>query len=159
MLVSIAIDWKYNWNHLLKSFFFFWLHWVFVAACGLSPVAESGGFSCCGAWALGVRASAVVAHGLSCSVACGSSRTRARTCIPCTGRRILNQCATREVPPTKILISRIHHIILIIYGTLSMSFDFFLLCKFFVLYIRNIVIFYFQFKFFVHKLSFSFAHT
>ena len=29
------------------------------------------GFSCCGAWALGARASVVVAHGLSCSVACG----------------------------------------------------------------------------------------
>ena len=28
----------------------------------------------------------------------GSSRTRARTRVPCTGRRILNHCATREVP-------------------------------------------------------------
>ena len=28
----------------------------------------------------------------------GSSQTRARTCVPCTGRRILNHCATREVP-------------------------------------------------------------
>ena len=28
----------------------------------------------------------------------GSSRTRARTCVPCIGRRILNHCATREVP-------------------------------------------------------------
>ena len=27
----------------------------------------------------------------------GSSRTRARTCVPCVGRRILNHCATREV--------------------------------------------------------------
>ena len=45
--------------------FCFWLHWVFVTACGLSLVAESGatfccarashhgGFSCCGAWSLG----------------------------------------------------------------------------------------------------------
>ena len=44
---------------------FFWLHWVFVTACGLSLVAVSGapfccarasrhgGFSCCGAWSLG----------------------------------------------------------------------------------------------------------
>ena len=30
-----------------------------------------GGFSCCGAWALGARASVVVAHRLSCSMACG----------------------------------------------------------------------------------------
>ena len=28
----------------------------------------------------------------------GSSRTRARTCVPCIGRRILNHCATREIP-------------------------------------------------------------
>ena len=28
----------------------------------------------------------------------GSSRTRARTRVPCTGRRILSHCATREVP-------------------------------------------------------------
>ena len=27
----------------------------------------------------------------------GSSRTRAQTCVPCIGRRILNHCATREV--------------------------------------------------------------
>ena len=28
----------------------------------------------------------------------GSSWTRARTCVPCIGRQILNHCATREVP-------------------------------------------------------------
>ena len=28
----------------------------------------------------------------------GSSRTRAQTHVPCTGKRILNHCATREVP-------------------------------------------------------------
>ena len=28
----------------------------------------------------------------------GSSRTRARTRVPCIGRRILNHCATREAP-------------------------------------------------------------
>ena len=28
----------------------------------------------------------------------GSSQTRARTCVSCVGRRILNHCATREVP-------------------------------------------------------------
>ena len=32
----------------------------------------------------------------------GSSRTRARTRVPCTGRRILNHCATREVPAKHI---------------------------------------------------------
>ena len=40
--------------------------------------------------------SVVVAHGPSCSVACGSSQTRARTHVPCIGRQILNHCATRE---------------------------------------------------------------
>ena len=57
--------------------YYFWLCWVFVAAHGLSLVAASGatlhcgapashcgGFSCCGARALGMRASVVVAHGL-----------------------------------------------------------------------------------------------
>ena len=28
----------------------------------------------------------------------GSSRTRARTHVPCTGGQILNHCATREAP-------------------------------------------------------------
>ena len=70
------------------------------------------GFSCCGARALGVRASVVVAQGLnSCGTRAqqlwrtglvaprhvGSSQTRARTRVPCIGRRILNHCATREV--------------------------------------------------------------
>ena len=67
---------------LKKNFIYFWLCWVFVAACGLSLVVASGGyscccaqashcggFSCCGARALGTRASVVVAHGLS---SCGS---------------------------------------------------------------------------------------
>ena len=49
----------------LKIYLFIWLCWVFVAACRLSPVAESGGLggvqashcgglSCCRASALGV---------------------------------------------------------------------------------------------------------
>ena len=56
-------------------FIYFWLCWVFIAACGLSPVAASvrashcSGFSCCRAQALGARASVVVARGLS---SCGS---------------------------------------------------------------------------------------
>ena len=33
----------------------------------------------------------------------GSSRTRARTCVPCIGRRILSHCTTREVPTSSIL--------------------------------------------------------
>ena len=40
--------------------------------------------------------SVVVAHGLSCSAALGSSWTRAGTRVPCIGRWILNHCTTRE---------------------------------------------------------------
>ena len=63
--------------NLFILFIYFWLHWVFVAVHGLSRVVSSGatlcccarashcsGFSCCGAWALGMGASVVVAHGL-----------------------------------------------------------------------------------------------
>ena len=45
---------------------YFWLCWVFVAACGLSLVVASAGYSL-----LRCAGSVVVAHGLSCSAACG----------------------------------------------------------------------------------------
>ena len=77
-----------------------------------------GGFSSCGARALGAWASVVVMRGLSSYGSralerrlssggarslvalqhVGSSRTRARTRVRCIGRRILNHCATRETP-------------------------------------------------------------
>ena len=62
----------------------FWLHWVFVAVHGLSPVRASGAHSFlvvrgllvaaaspCGERALGTSASVVVAHGLSCPTTSG----------------------------------------------------------------------------------------
>ena len=62
---------------------FFWLRWVFIAACGFSPLAESrgssfcmvqashcGGFSCFRAQALECGP-IIVVHGLSCSTARG----------------------------------------------------------------------------------------
>ena len=65
-------------------FIYFWLCWVFVSVRGLSPVTASGGHSssrCAGlslSWPLLLRStgsrcagSVVVAHGLSCSAACG----------------------------------------------------------------------------------------
>ena len=65
-------------------FFYFWLCWVFVSVRGLSPVAASGGHSssrCAGLWlsrplllqSTGSRCagSVIVAHGPSCSAACG----------------------------------------------------------------------------------------
>ena len=40
--------------------------------------------------------SVVVANGLSCSEACGIFPDQGSNLCPCTGRRILNHCATRE---------------------------------------------------------------
>ena len=106
-----------------------YLFYLFIFGCigsqllrtGFSLVAASGsalrcgarasdccGFSCCGARALGTRASVVVArglqgtgsvvvaHGLSCSTACGTFPDQGSNHVPCIGRRILNHCATRE---------------------------------------------------------------
>ena len=70
--------------NLFILFIYFWLSWVFIAARGLPLVAGSGGHSSLRCvsfslrwflllWSMGSRlaGSAVVAHGLSCSVACG----------------------------------------------------------------------------------------
>ena len=69
---------------LIYLFIYFWLCWVFVSVRGLSLVAASGGHSssrCAGLslsrplllWSTGSRCagSVVVAHGPSCSAACG----------------------------------------------------------------------------------------
>ena len=55
---------------------YFWLHWVFVAAHGLSLAVgfHCGGFFRCRAQALDVRAQYLPR--LSCSMACGISPTR-----------------------------------------------------------------------------------
>ena len=83
--------------------------------CG-ARASHHGGFSCCGAWALecagfsrcgawtqqlwltGSRAQAqqLWRTGLVAPRHVGSSQTRARTRVPCIGRRILNHCASRE---------------------------------------------------------------
>ena len=104
---------------LLSTLFIY----LFLATLGLpcgARASHCGGFSCCGAWALGTQASVVVARGLgSCGSqalecrlnSCGawglvapwhvrSSRSRARTHVPCIGRWILNHCATREALST-----------------------------------------------------------
>ena len=63
------------------------------------------GFSSCGSraqqlWLVGSRAQAqqLQHSGLVALRQVGSSRTRARTHVPCIGRQILNHCAAREVP-------------------------------------------------------------
>ena len=53
------------------------------------------GFSSCGTRTLEHRLSSCVT-GLVAPQHVGSSRTRARTRVPCIGRRILNHCATRD---------------------------------------------------------------
>ena len=82
MLVDdLSVVFFFNLSYL---FIYFWLRWVFVAVRRLSLVVASGAtllhgarashcdvFSCCRARALDARASVVVAHGLSCSAACG----------------------------------------------------------------------------------------
>ena len=99
------------------KFIYFWLHWVFVAAHGLSLVVASGGYSflrCVGfslwwlllLWSTGSRhmdfsscstwAQQLQRTGLVAPRHVGSSLSRAQTRVPCIGRQILNHCTTRE---------------------------------------------------------------
>ena len=110
----------YFFINLFILFIYFWLRSVFVAARGLSLVAVSGGYSllrcvgfslwwllllqsmgsrCAGFSSCSTRAQELWRTGLAAPRHVGSSRTRARTRVPCTGRRILNCCTTREAPP------------------------------------------------------------
>ena len=87
-LNNLILIWKctnlFFFYFFIFIFFNFWLCWVFVSVRGLSPVAASGGHSSsrCAGLSLsrplllrstGSRCagSVVVAHGLSCSAACG----------------------------------------------------------------------------------------
>ena len=56
------------------------------------------GLSCCGAQAPDAQAQQLWLTGPVAPRHVGSSQTRARTCVPCIGRQILNHCATREAP-------------------------------------------------------------
>ena len=105
--------------NLFILFIYFWLCWVFVAAHGLSlVVVSSSSLGCAGfslRWLLllrstgsrrvgfsscGMQAQQLWRTGLVAPRHVGSSRTRAATCVPCLGRRILNHCTTRKVPST-----------------------------------------------------------
>ena len=93
--------------------FCMWSQPGLLSSCG-APASHCSGFSC-GARAPGAGASAVAAHGLSscdsrarergsvvvlhqlsCPMACGSSWTRGKTHVPCTGRQILHHWDSRE---------------------------------------------------------------
>ena len=79
-----------------------------VAGRGLSSCSmwalEPAGFSSCGAWAQWLQCTGSRVRGLQqlwvagfvAPWRVGSSQTRARTCVPCIGRQILNHCTTRE---------------------------------------------------------------
>ena len=87
---------------------------LFIAVCRLSlrwllllwsMGSRRTGFTSCGTraqqlWLVGSRTQAqqLWLTGLVAPRHVGSSRTRARTCVSCIGRRILNHCATREAP-------------------------------------------------------------
>ena len=99
-------------------YFYFWLHWVFVAAHGLSLIAASGGYSslrcmgfslrwllllqstgsrCAGFSSCNTWAQQLWRTGLVALRHVGSSWTRDRTRDPCIGRHILNHCAAHEL--------------------------------------------------------------
>ena len=61
-------------------------------------VSHCRGLSRCGAQAPDAQAQYLWLTGLVAPWHVGSSQTRARTCVPCIGRQILNHCATREAP-------------------------------------------------------------
>ena len=52
-------------------FIYFWLYEVFVAVCGLSLAAGSGGYSLAAVSRLLIAVGSLVVHRLSCHVACG----------------------------------------------------------------------------------------
>ena len=92
--------------NLFILFIYFWLHWVFVAACGFlqlrqvgatlrcsAGASHCGGFSCCRARALGMRASVVVARGLS---SCGSQAVERR--LSRCGARAQLLCGMWDLP-------------------------------------------------------------
>ena len=102
---------------IIYLFIYFWLCWVFVSVRGLSLVAASGGHSSSRCAGLSLRStgsrlagSVIVAHGPSCSAACGIFPDQGSNPCPLhwqadsqplhyqgsPSRRILNHCATRE---------------------------------------------------------------
>ena len=126
-LLSSNYLWLYFYFFLIfKKFIYFWLCWVFVAVRGLSLVVASGGYSLSryagfslwwllllqstgsrrtGFSSCGTRAQQLWLAGLVAPRHVGSSQTRTRTCVLCTGRRILNHCTTRETPTSGFILS------------------------------------------------------
>ena len=64
--------------------------------------------------------SIVLAHGLSCSMACGTSQIRNQTCVPCITRQILIYCATREVPLPNFFFSCAQFLVNVFFSCISL---------------------------------------
>ena len=101
-------------NSMLTNFFLIYLFYLFIFDCVGSLLlcagflqlwragatlrcsawaSHCGGFSCCGAWALGMQASVVVAHGLS---SCGSRALERR--LGSCGARAQLLCGMWDLP-------------------------------------------------------------
>ena len=76
---------------------------LFIAVRGPLTVAASR----CGAQAPDAQAQQLWLTGPVAPRHVGSSQTRARTRVPCTGRQTLNHCATREAPTLPLLIGKL----------------------------------------------------
>ena len=69
---------------------------LFIAVRG--PLTIAASLVADGAQAPDAQAQQLWLTGLVAPWHVGSSQIRARTCVPCIGRQILNHCATREAP-------------------------------------------------------------
>ena len=93
-------------------FVYFWLHWVLVAAVDslaskqgllivVASLAAEQGLCWVGSRGPALQVlelgSVVVAHGLSCSGACGILCTRDQTCVSCIVRHAPSHCTTGDV--------------------------------------------------------------
>ena len=79
-----------EWGLLFVVVHVFSLQWLLLL--------QSMGSRCVGFIRCGTQAQYLWRTGLVAPQHVGSSRTRNRTRVPCIGRRVLNHCATREVP-------------------------------------------------------------
>ena len=119
---NISLSFIFN----INLFIYLCLRWVFVAAkqqavgflslqragatlrCG-AQASHCGGFSCCGARALGTQASVVVAHGLSCSAACLVPRPGTEPVSPTLAGRLLTTVPPGKSPYSFVCIKLFHY--------------------------------------------------
>ena len=96
--------------------------------CG-ARASHCRGLSCCGAQAPDAQAQQLWLTGPVAPRHVGSSQTRARTRVPCIGRRTLNRCTTREaLTPIFIAILYLHQ------SSLQPSYTIFSSILFYVVY-------------------------